>query len=255
MSKAKPEPHYLIGVNPISALLERDPSQIFQILLRDTGPNNERLNAIADLAQQQGIAITRHKKQFFEQQFSGNHQGVAAQVKPAKKRQDQDLKKWLKNAPSNPLLLILDQIQDPHNFGAILRTADAAGVDAVIINDKNAAPMTATVSKIASGAAENILIFRVNNLVRTIELLKEQGIWITGTTDHARATLYSQDLSGPMALIMGSEGSGMRRLTEQSCDYLIKLPMQGVVSSLNVSVATGVCLYEINRQRDALKNG
>jgi len=249
MNKTKRNHSYLIGVNPIEATLQRDPSRILQLFLRDGGPNNERLKAIEKQASVFGIAISYQNKTFFENHFSGNHQGVAAQVKPVKSLGDQDFKQWLKKLPECPLLLILDQIQDPHNLGAILRTADAVGVDAVIVNDKNAAPINETVSKIASGAAESVLLFRVGNLARTIEQLKEQGIWIAGTTDHATQTIYQQNLDGPLALIMGSEGSGMRRLTEENCDYLVKLPMEGLVSSLNVSVATGVCLYEIKRQR------
>ena len=248
MSKKRNQSH-LIGINPIDAILQRDPSRILQLFLRNDGPNNERLNAIEKQANIFGIAISRQNKIFFENHFSGNHQGVAAQVKPAKILGDNDFKQWLKKLPECPLLLILDQIQDPHNLGAILRTADAAGVNAVIVNDKNAAPMNETVSKIASGAAESVLLFRVGNLVRAIEQLKEQGVWIAGSTDHATESIYEHSLDGPLALIMGSEGSGMRRLTEESCDYLIKLPMDGLVSSLNVSVATGICLYEIKRQR------
>lgn len=251
MSKAKRNQSYLIGVNPIDATLQRDPSRVLQLFLRNDGPNNERLNAIENQAKVHGIAISYQNKTFFESHFSGNHQGVAAQVKPAKSLGDKDFKQWLTKLPECPLLLILDQIQDPHNLGAILRTADAVGVDAVIVNDKNAAPINETVSKTASGAAESVLLFRVGNLARAIEQLKEQGVWVAGTTDHATQTIYQQNLDGPLALVMGSEGSGMRRLTEENCDYLVKLPMEGLVSSLNVSVATGVCLYEIKRQRSS----
>lgn len=248
-SKSKRNQSYLIGINSISATLQRDPSRILQIFLRSDGPNNERLNALEQQANTFGIAVSHQNKDFFENHFSGNHQGVAAEVKTAKQLGDKDFKQWLTTLPECPLLLILDQIQDPHNLGAILRTADAVGVDAIIVNDKNAAPMNETVSKIASGAAESVLLFRVGNLVRAIEQLKEQGVWIAGTTDHAQQTIYEQNVDGPLALIMGSEGSGMRRLTEENCDLLVKLPMDGLVSSLNVSVATGVCLYEIKRQR------
>lgn len=248
MSKPKRRQSTLIGINSIDSTLQRDPSRILQLFLRNDGPNNERLNAIENQANQFGVVISWQDKAFFEKHFLGNHQGVAAYVKPVKPLGDKDFKQWLKNIPDSPLVLILDQVQDPHNLGAILRTADASGVDAVIVNDKNAAPVNETVSKIASGAAESVLLFRVGNLSRTIDQLKDQGVWIVGTTDHATQTIYEQNLSGPLALIVGSEGSGMRRLTEKSCDFLIKLPMKGVVSSLNVSVATGICLYEIKRQ-------
>ena len=148
-----------------------------------------------------------------------------------------------------PFVLILDGVQDPHNLGACIRTANGAGVDAVIIPKDNAAPITETVMSISCGGASNTAIFRVVNISRTMEKLKKLGIWIAGTSDKAEQDLYSSDLKGPFALVMGSEGKGMRRLTEEKCDYLLTIPMQGVVPCLNVSVATGVCLYEAVRQR------
>jgi 23S rRNA (guanosine2251-2'-O)-methyltransferase len=151
-----------------------------------------------------------------------------------------------------PLLLILDQVQDPHNFGACLRTADAAGVDAVIVAKENACPMTPVVQKVASGAAETLAIFRVSNLARTMDSLKRQGVWLLGTSDKVGNSLYQQNLDGALAIVMGAEGSGLRQLTEKKCDSLLSLPMAGsAVSSLNVSVATGVCLFEVVRQRNA----
>ena len=150
----------------------------------------------------------------------------------------------------SPLLLILDQVQDPHNFGACLRTADAAGVDAVIVPKDNAAPMSAVVQKVASGAADSMPIYRVTNLARTMEALKQSGVWMIGTSDKATQSLFEHDFTGPVGLVMGAEGKGIRKLTETKCDSLVSLPMAGdIVTSLNVSVATGVCLYEIVRQR------
>ena len=148
------------------------------------------------------------------------------------------------------LFLVLDQVQDPHNLGACLRTADAAGAHGLIVPKDNSAPLSPIVHKVASGAAETVDIFRVSNLSRSLDNMKQKGIWLLGTSDKATDSLYAQDMRGPIALVMGAEGKGMRRLTEQACDVLMRLPMAGdCVSSLNVSVATGVCLYEALRQR------
>jgi len=144
---------------------------------------------------------------------------------------------------------VLDGIQDPHNLGACLRTAEAAGVHLVVICKDRSAPITPVVRRAASGAAETLPIVQATNLARVLRALKEHGIWLAGTSDEAGDSLYATDLTGPMALVMGSEGSGLRRLTSELCDYLVRIPMAGHVESLNVSVATGVCLYEINRQR------
>jgi 23S rRNA (guanosine2251-2'-O)-methyltransferase len=149
------------------------------------------------------------------------------------------------------LLLVLDGIQDPHNLGACLRTADACGVDAVIIPRDRAVKVNATVRKVAAGGAESVPIIEVTNIARSLKQLKQAGVWIFGTTDTARDSLYEHDYKGPVALVMGAEGSGLRRLILETCDHLVKLPMLGQVESLNVSVATGICLYEILRSRGA----
>ena len=153
------------------------------------------------------------------------------------------------DSPHPVLLLVLDGVTDPHNLGACLRSADAAGVDAVIVPKDKSADLGPTVSKVACGAAEVVPFARVTNIARTLEALKARGVWIYGTAGEAEATLYETDLRGSVALVMGAEGDGMRRLTRELCDYLIKLPMAGTVSSLNVSVATGICLFEVVRQR------
>jgi 23S rRNA (guanosine2251-2'-O)-methyltransferase len=147
------------------------------------------------------------------------------------------------------LILVLDGVQDPHNLGACLRTADAAGVHLVVICKDQSAGVTPVVRRAASGAAETLSIIQATNLARVLRVLKQRGIWLAGTSDGETENLYTTDLTGPLALVMGSEGSGLRRLTGELCDYLISIPMAGQVESLNVSVATGVCLYEINRQR------
>jgi 23S rRNA (guanosine2251-2'-O)-methyltransferase len=150
-------------------------------------------------------------------------------------------------------LLVLDGVQDPHNLGACLRTADACGVDAVIIPKDRSVKMNATVRKVAAGGAETVPLIEVTNLARSLKDLKQAGVWIYGTGDRASASLYEHDFRGPVALVMGAEGSGLRRLTMESCDHLVSLPMLGQVESLNVSVATGVCLYEILRSRSSVK--
>jgi 23S rRNA (guanosine2251-2'-O)-methyltransferase len=150
---------------------------------------------------------------------------------------------------TNPLLLVLDGVTDPHNFGACLRSADAAGVAAVVIPKNNSADLSPVAIKVACGAAETVPIARVTNLARTLARVKSAGLWVVGTSGDTNESLYQQDLSGPIALVMGAEGDGMRRLTMEHCDFLVALPMMGSVSSLNVSVATGVCLFEALRQR------
>ncbi len=162
--------------------------------------------------------------------------------------EDEHLSQLLEDVP-NALVLILDCVQDPHNLGACLRTADGAGVTAVIVPKDRSAPITDTVLRVSCGGAENVPIVRVTNLVRAMEKIKKMGIWIVGTADETDKSIYDQDLTGPIGIVMGAEGSGMRRLTADACDFLARIPMAGKVECLNVSVATGVCLFEAVRQR------
>jgi 23S rRNA (guanosine2251-2'-O)-methyltransferase len=161
---------------------------------------------------------------------------------------DLDLAGLLEETPT-PLVLILDCVTDPHNLGACLRTADAAGVTAVILPKDKSAPVNETVRRVSCGGADHVPIVRVTNLARTMEKLKKLGVWLVGTSDQGTQSLYQTDLKGPIGIVMGAEGTGMRRLTEEHCDFLIKIPMGGAVECLNVSVATGVCLFEAVRQR------
>jgi 23S rRNA (guanosine2251-2'-O)-methyltransferase len=178
------------------------------------------------------------------------HQGVAALCQWRDTVKDEAfLNKLLTNLDHPALILVLDEVTDPHNLGACLRTADAAGVDAVIVPKDNSATLNMTVRKVASGAAEKVNLVAVTNLARTLAGLQERGIWISGTAGEADHSVYQADFTGPVAIVMGSEGKGLRRLTREHCDYLISIPMAGVVSSLNVSVAAGVCLFEAVRQR------
>ena len=181
----------------------------------------------------------------------GVHQGVVADVSPSQVWGEAMLDELLDRTEGAPLLLVLDGVTDPHNLGACLRSADAAGALAVIVPKDKSATLTPTVRKVACGAAEVIPLVAVTNLARTLEKLQQRGLWVVGTAGEAEVSIYDQDLTGPTILIMGAEGKGMRRLTREHCDYLVKLPMAGSVSSLNVSVATGVCLFEAQRQRGA----
>ena len=167
-------------------------------------------------------------------------------------REENELEGLLEDVPA-PLLLVLDCVQDPHNLGACLRTADAAGVTAVIIPKDKSAPITETVVRVSCGGAENVPIVRVTNLARCMDKLKKLGVWFVGTADEATQNIYDVDLKGPIAIVMGAEGAGMRRLTQDSCDFLVRIPMAGKVECLNVSVATGVCLFESIRQRQPPK--
>lgn len=170
--------------------------------------------------------------------------------KPVAELNENDLLDLVSILPRPALILILDSIQDPHNLGACLRTAAAAGADAVVAPKDRAVGITDTVKRIASGGAENVPFIRVTNLARTLEQLKDAGVWIVGTSDKAAQSLFDIDLKGPVAIVMGAEGEGIRRLTQENCDFLARIPMKGKVDCLNVSVATGVCLFEAVRQRD-----
>lgn len=219
-------------------------------LLVQNGRNDKRVGAIRELAQKQGVAIEELSKQEMDQRFDGNHQGVAALASAdSRLRSEKDLQSILAALDHEPLLLVLDGVTDPHNLGACLRTADAAGVDAVIVPKDKSAPLNATVRKVASGAAETVNFITVTNLARCLKSLQQRGIWVVGTADESEKSIYEQDLTGAIALVMGSEGSGLRRLTRDSCDFLVSIPMAGELSSLNVSVAAGVCLYEARRQK------
>jgi 23S rRNA (guanosine2251-2'-O)-methyltransferase len=177
------------------------------------------------------------------------HQGAVAAVRPLKAWDEHDLIQALSQTAGDALLLILDGVTDPHNLGACLRTANAAGAWAVVIPKDRAATVDGVVRKVAAGAAEFVPVASVTNLARTIDLLKEHGIWVVGTDGEAEQTLYSTDLKRPLALVLGAEGAGMRRLTRERCDFLVRIPMAGQVESLNVSVAAGIALFEVRRQR------
>jgi len=246
---------WVLGHHAINAVLDINPERALALWVV-INPNNAAQKDVLRKVEQIGIPVHRvDKRQLAQRCNSDQTQGVALEARPKADGSEKELEhfvnKLLNQQNTTPLFLILDQVQDPHNFGACLRTADAAGADAVIVAKDNASPMTPVVQKVASGAAETMPIYRVTNLARTMQTLKQQGIWMIGTSDKATHSLYQETLTGPLAVVMGAEGKGMRQLTEKHCDSLVSLPMAGsVVSSLNVSVATGVCLYEVMRQRN-----
>ena len=238
------------GIHAVDVILRRSPERIIALSIQ-ADRNDKRIQGLLSLAQNQGVAVDRVSKADLDEMVSERHQGVVAVITPRQADggvAERDLSSYLKGIDC-PLVLVLDGVTDPHNLGACLRSADAAGVAAVIVPKDNSAELNAVARKVASGAADVIPLVRVTNLARTLRSLKELGIWIVGTTGEADTLLYDQDLSIPTALVMGAEGPGMRRLTTEACDFLVKLPMAGDVSSLNVSVATGICLFEAVRQR------
>ncbi len=239
----------IYGIHAVETALRNDAENLGQIWL-DKRSRNDRLKKLEKLAVDHGLTILPTEPERLDKMAGHNrHQGVVADYYKLKSYTENDLYDLLDGLDETPFLLVLDGVTDPHNLGACLRTAEGAGIHAVIAPKDNAASITPTVRKVASGAAEVVPFIAVTNLARTLDTLKERGIWLTGTSDKANRTIYQADLKGPMALVMGAEGAGIRRLTEERCDFLVSIPMKGQVSSLNVSVATGVCLYEALRQR------
>lgn len=239
--------NYIYGIHAVHAALKNNPSQI-KVIYVQQGKPDKRVKELLDIAAAETISVQSIDKKRLDS-LAEHHQGILAETIPPKGYRENDLPDLLDNIQGSALILILDGITDPHNLGAILRSAEAAGVHAVIAPKDNAVGITPVVRKVASGAAEVVPFFQITNLARTMLMLQERGIWIYGTDDQAQQTLYQHDLTGNIAIVMGSEDKGMRRLTREHCDHLVKLPMAGQVSSLNVSVATGVCLFEAVRQR------
>ncbi len=238
----------IYGLHAVEALLRHHPKRVKQVWLAE-GRGDPRAQVLIELAAQARVSVGQCERREMDAWVEGVHQGVVAEVSPSQVWGEAMLDELLDRTEGPPLLLVLDGVTDPHNLGACLRTADAAGALAVIVPKDKSATLNATVRKVACGAAEVIPLVAVTNLARTLEKLQQKGLWIVGTAGEAEQSLYEQDLTGPIVLVMGAEGRGMRRLTREHCDYLVSLPMAGSVSSLNVSVATGVCLFEALRQR------
>lgn len=238
----------IYGFHSVKAFLEHHPERFLKISVLQ---NNEhsRLQWLIKELKSAGLSVIFTSRQYLDAQTGGGvHQGIMATVRSAPEYQEKDLPALLKRLDL-PLLLVLDGVTDPHNLGACLRSADASGVHAVILPRDRSAPLNATAKKAASGAAERIPVIRVTNLARTLRLLKEYHLLIIGTAGEAKATVYQTKMTAAVALVMGSEQKGLRRLTREHCDYLMRIPMLGSVASLNVSVATGICLFEAVRQR------
>lgn len=238
----------IYGVHAVEALLRHHPKRVKQVWLAESR-QDPRIQALLALAAESRVSVGNCERREMDAWVEGVHQGVVAEVSPSQVWGEAMLEELLDRSEGVPLLLVLDGVTDPHNLGACLRTADAAGALAVIVPKDKSATLNATVRKVACGAAEVIPLVAVTNLARTLEKLQQRGLWLVGTAGEAEQELYQQDMTGPTVLVMGAEGKGMRRLTREHCDYLVRLPMAGSVSSLNVSVAAGVCLFEALRQR------
>lgn len=237
----------IFGIHAVEAALQADE---VDYLWTAAEREDERMQALQAIAHRKSVPIGARSRDQMSRLLPGaRHQGVMAQLKPIPVWDMPRLLRHLHDLREAPFLLILDGLQDPHNVGACLRSAEAAGVHAVVLPRDRACPINATVRKVSSGAASRVPIARVTNLVRSMEELKEASIWITGLAGEAESTLYELDLRGPMALVMGAEGEGLRRITRAHCDALARIPMEGGCGSLNVSVATGIALFEARRQR------
>jgi len=239
----------LVGIHSVGAALERAPERLHRVLVADEC-RNPRVRDLERRARELGVRVQTESRAVLDRRCDGErHQDVIAEFAAGNLHGEKDLDSLLEALPQPPLVLVLDGVQDPHNLGACLRSADAAGVGLVVLTRDRSSGLTPVARRAAAGAAEVLPILVATNLARVLKRLKEHGIWLAGTTDHAADDLYGTDLRGPLALVVGSEGKGMRRLTEELCDYRLRIPMRGTVGSLNVSVATAVCLFEIQRQR------
>lgn len=247
MSRPPREPRVVYGFHAVLARLRADPSSVLELYV-DASRHDARIRDVAATAERAGVKVLKvPSKRLDGFCGSGRHQGVLARVEV--KSLSHSLDDILDEAKGPPLLLLLDGVTDPHNLGACLRVANAAGANAVVAPKDRAAGISAAVSKVASGAAEATPYLMVTNLARTIEELKERAIWVVGTDGGAEQSLYEADLPEAIAWVLGAEGEGMRRLTRERCDTLVRIPMRGEVESLNVSVAAGVALFESVRRR------
>ena len=245
---------WVFGLHAAQSAVETHPERIKEVVLLK-GRQDNRMNRLLDLVRAQDVKFRLVNREDFDrilqkhELMEGRHQGVLVQTLAAPVLKEADLEEMLDALTVPPLLLILDGVTDPHNIGACLRSCDAAGAHGLIVPKDKSASLTPAAVKVASGATDTVPFFAVTNLARTLEALKSRGIWIYGAAGEAESSVYQTPLTGPIALVMGAEGSGLRRLTRETCDGLVYIPMAGQVSSLNVSVAAGVCLFEVVRQR------
>ncbi|HUG76392.1 MAG TPA: 23S rRNA (guanosine(2251)-2'-O)-methyltransferase RlmB [Burkholderiales bacterium] len=245
--KREREARVLFGFHAVLARLRADPSSVIELYVDETR-HDARIRDVAAQAERAGVTVMKVPTKRLDGFYGGGrHQGVVARVEV--QSLSHSLDEILEKVKGPPLLLLLDGVTDPHNLGACLRVANAAGVHAVVAPKDRAAGISAAVSKVASGAAESTPYLMVTNLARTIDEIKERSIWVVGTDERAEESLYKANLPEPIAWVLGAEGEGMRRLTREKCDLLVRIPMAGAVGSLNVSVAAGVCLFESVRRR------
>jgi len=247
------EARVLIGFHAVLARLRADPSSVLEILA-DESRHDARIADVLAVAERSGVRVIRVPGRRLDGFYGGGrHQGIVARVAPRDERATLD--EVLAALTEPPLLLVLDGVTDPHNLGACLRVADAAGAHAVIAPKDRSAGLSPAVTKVASGAAESMPFLAVTNLARTLDELKERGVWVLGAAGDAGDGLYESTLPEPIAWVLGAEGEGLRRLTRERCDQLVRIPMHGQVESLNVAVAAGLCLYESRRRRTVLTAG
>ncbi|HEB82619.1 MAG TPA: 23S rRNA (guanosine(2251)-2'-O)-methyltransferase RlmB [Gammaproteobacteria bacterium] len=245
---AKQPTDIIYGIHAVEAALRKQPQNILQLFVQQ-GRNDKRVQTILSLAKNNGVSLQAISNDRLREKCpKARHQGVVAEI-----RRDKSTPVSLEDIlqKENLLLLVLDEVQDPHNIGACLRTADAAGVDAVIVSKNRSPALNAVIRNVASGAAETVPYIMVSNLARALDKIRDANVWVVGTSGDADRSLYESRAGNRMALVMGSEGKGMRRLTREACDELIAIPMTGSVESLNISVATAVCLFEYRRQLSA----
>jgi len=239
----------LFGIHSIDAALTNDPKNILELYF-EADSHNARVKELSEKARELGLKPHARPREALDRMTGGaRHQGAVARYRAAPPRTEKELYELVEKAGTDTLILVLDGVTDPHNLGACLRSAEAAGVTAVVVPKDRAAGITPTVRRASSGAADRVAFFAVTNLARALKALKEQGVWLVGLAGEASQDFYKLDLKGPLGVVMGSEGEGMRRLTSEACDFLAQIPMRGGVESLNVSVATGVALFEALRQR------
>lgn len=240
---------WIVGIHPVESALDQDAARVHEVLI-EQGTRNPRLRALSEAARDLKVAVhARPRQQLDKLAGKARHQGVVARYEIPPARHESDLPALARAAGNRALFLVLDGVTDPHNLGACLRSAAAAGVTAVICPKDRAVGMTPVVRRASAGAAERMVLVEATNLARALRMLKDAGIWLVGLAGEAEASFYDMDLAGPVALVMGGEGAGMRRLTRETCDFVSHIPMPGDMESLNVSVAAGIALFETVRQR------
>ncbi|HEY9511238.1 MAG TPA: 23S rRNA (guanosine(2251)-2'-O)-methyltransferase RlmB [Rhodanobacter sp.] len=242
---------WIVGINPVEGALSNDAERVRELLV-ENGQRNARVLELAERAQKLTIPVQHRPRAELDKHAGGaRHQGIVARYEAAPSGHESDLAGLLARDGNRTLVLVLDGVTDPHNLGACLRSAAAAGATAVIVPKDRAVGLTPVVRRASAGGADRVPLIAVTNLARTLRELKDAGVWITGLAGDTGTSIYAVDLTGPVAIVLGSEGDGMRRLTRELCDFVAKIPMPGVMESLNVSVATGIVVFEALRQRSA----